>query len=80
MKLSVELNLRAKPKFEISLHYNLIVASKSSTRIHKCLKNLSENFNIKDMSKLQYFLGVKVVYTESEKIWIGQPTYIVDVF
>ena len=44
---------------------DLIVASKSSTRVHKFLKNLSENFNIKDMGKLYYFLGIKVVYPES---------------
>ena len=53
---------------------DLIVASKSSTPIHKFLKNLSENFNINNMEKLHYFLGVKIVYPESGKIWIGQPT------
>ena len=37
---------------------DFIVASKSSTLVHKFLKNLSENFNIKDMGKLYYFLGV----------------------
>ena len=49
-----------------------IVASKSSICIHKFLKNLSENFNIKDMGKLYYFLGVKVVYPGSGKNWTGQ--------
>ena len=31
------------------------------------------------MDKLHYFLGVKVVYLEPGKIWIGQPTYTVEV-
>ena len=58
---------------------DLIVARKSSTCVHKFLKKLSENFNIKDMGKLHNFLGVKVVYLESGKIWIGQPIYTAEV-
>ena len=49
---------------------DLIVAS-----VHKFLKMLSK-FNIKDMSKLHYFLGV---YPESGKIGIGQLTYTAEV-
>ena len=48
--------------------HDVIVASKYSTCVHKFLKNSSENFNIKDMGKPHYFLGVKVVYPESGKI------------
>ena len=47
---------------------DFIVESKSSTCVHKFLKNLSENFNIEDIVKVHYFFGVKVVYPESGKI------------
>ena len=42
-------------------------------------KNLSENFNIKEMGKLRYFLRVEVVYPESGKIWIGQTKHTAEV-
>ena len=51
--------------FIVAVYVNdLIVASMFSTHFHKFLKNLSENFNIKDMSKLHYFSNVKVDYWE----------------
>ena len=31
------------------------------------------------MGKLHYFLGVKIAYPGSGKIWIGQPAYTVEV-
>ena len=66
--------------FIVAAYVNdLIAASKLSIRIYKFLKNLSENFSIKDMGKLHYFFGDKVVYPESGKFWIGQPTYIAEV-
>ena len=35
---------------------------------------LAEKFDIKDLGKLSYFLGVKVVQNSSDgTIWIGQP-------
>ena len=48
------------------------------TYLRICEKNF-ENFNIKDMWKLYYFLGVKIVYPESEKLWIGQSVYTTEV-
>ena len=58
---------------------DIILARKSSTRIQKFVKSLSESFQIKDMGKLHYFLGVKIAYPGSGKIWIGQPTYTAEV-
>ena len=34
---------------------------------------------MKNMGKLHYFLGVKIVYPGSGKIWIGQPAYTAEV-
>ena len=39
----------------------------------------SQSFDIEDMGKLHYFLGVKIAYPGSEKIWIGQPAYTEEV-
>ena len=58
---------------------DIILASKSSTRIQEFIKSISESFDIKDMGKLHYFLGVKIAYSGSGKIWIGQPAYTVEV-
>ena len=57
----------------------IILASKSSTRIHEFFKSISECFDIKDMGKLHYFLGVKIAYPGSGMIWIGQPAYTAEV-
>ena len=39
-------------------------------------KELSSKFDIKDLGKLSYFLGMSIVQNQVEKTtWIGQPTY-----
>ena len=58
---------------------DIILASKSSTRIQEFIKSISESFDIKDMGKLHYFLGVKIAYPGSGKIWIRQPAYTAEV-
>ena len=50
---------------------DIILASKSSTRIEEFIKSISESFDIKDMEKLHY--------PGSGKIWIGQPAYTAEV-
>ena len=55
---------------------NIILASKSSTHIQEFIKSNSKSFDIKDMGKLHYFLGVKIAFPGSGKIWIGQPTVL----
>ena len=58
---------------------DIILASKSSTHIQEFIKSISESFDIKGMGKLRYFLGVKIAYPGSGKIWIGQPAYTAEV-
>ena len=65
--------------FIVAVYVDIILASTSSTRIQEFIKSISESFDIKDMGKLHYFLGVKIAYPESGKIWIGQPAYTAEV-
>ena len=56
---------------------DIILAGRSDDRIKEVKDALSQKFNIKDMGKLHYFLGVSVVQDEAQgSTWIGQPTYI----
>ena len=54
---------------------DIILAWTSLTCIQEFIKTISKSFNIKNMGKLHHFLGVKITYPESGKIWIGQPAY-----
>ena len=54
---------------------NIILACKSLTHIQEFIKTISKSFNIKDTGKLHHFLGVKITYLESVKIWIRQSEY-----
>ena len=39
-------------------------------------KALAMQFDVKDMGKLHYFLGVKIIQDHKKRqIWIGQPAY-----
>ena len=58
---------------------DIILARKSSIRIQEFIKSIPESFDIKDMGKLHYFLGVKIAYPGSGKIWIGQLAYTAEV-
>jgi hypothetical protein len=37
---------------------------------------LSRKFDIKDLGKLNYFLGMKIEQRENNSVWIGQLAYI----
>ena len=55
---------------------DIILAGKSDKRMKEVKAALAKKFDVKDMGKLHYFLGMKVV--EDDKtgdIWIGQPAY-----
>lgn len=53
---------------------DILVAGKSEKQVAEVKKALAKQFKIKDMGKLHYFLGVKVVQDEAG-VWIGQPAY-----
>ena len=56
---------------------DIILASRDLGRIRKVKVSLSRKFDIKDMGKLHYFLGMQVVQDQQTgDTWIGQPNYI----
>ena len=55
---------------------NIVLAGQNSERIRKVKESLSQKFDIKDMGKLHYFLGMQVMQDQKTgDIWIGQPKY-----
>ena len=50
-----------------------ILASRDQGRIRKLKESLSRKFDIEDMGKLHYFLGMQVVQDQET---VGQPNYI----
>ena len=54
-----------------------MLAGKSDQRLAEVKQPLANQFQVKDMGELHYFLGVKVVQDkESSDVWIGQPTSV----
>ena len=59
---------------------DIILGAKTEKQLQEIKDELSKEFEIKDLGKLKYFLGMKVVQDEASKsIWIGQPAYTEDV-
>ena len=55
---------------------DIILAGRTVKQLEEIKRDLSQEFDIKDLGKLRYFLGMKVVQDEgSQSIWIGQPAY-----
>jgi hypothetical protein len=54
----------------------MVLAGKSETRIKKVKKEMSSKFDVKDLGRLVYFLGIRIVQNQEEKeTWMGQPAY-----
>ena len=51
----------------------MILAGKNEAEM-RSVKELTSRFDIKDLGKLSYFLGMSIVQ-DQEETWIGQPTY-----
>ena len=59
---------------------DILLAGKSDKRISEVKLALAKRFDVKDLGKLNYFLGVKIVQNHrAGTIWIGQPTYTEEV-
>ena len=55
---------------------DMVLAGQNEERIAKMKDDLSHKFDIKDMGRLHYFLGMTVVQDETQgSVWIGQPLY-----
>ena len=56
---------------------DIILAGKSDKRIKEVKMALAAKFDIKDMGRLHYFLGMKILQDEQTgNVWIGQPVYV----
>ena len=55
---------------------DILLAGKSIERLNAVKQALSQQFQVKDMGELHYFLGVKVVQDQKAgSVWIGQQSY-----
>ena len=63
--------------FLIAIYVNdILLAGKSIERLNAVKQALSQQFQVKDMGELHYFLGVKVVQDhKAGSVWIGQQSY-----
>ena len=55
---------------------DMILAGKNEAKMRSVKEELTSRFDIKDLGKLSYFLGMSIVQDQEKKeTWIGQPTY-----
>ena len=55
---------------------DMVLVGKDEAKVKHVKEELSSRFDIKDLGKLGYFLGISVVQDQEKKeTWIGLPTY-----
>ena len=55
---------------------DMILAGKDKAKMNNGKEELSSKFDVKDLGKLSYFLGMSIIHNHEEKeTWIGQPAY-----
>jgi len=55
---------------------DMILAGKDKAKMKNVKEELSSKFDVKDLGKLSYFLGMSIIQNQEEKeTWIGQPAY-----
>ncbi|CAL2257492.1 unnamed protein product [Prunus armeniaca] len=57
---------------------DIIVTSSSSTLVQSVITDLGEAFNMKDMGKLTFFLGLEILYLSNGDIFANQAKYLRD--
>ncbi|XP_018501609.2 uncharacterized mitochondrial protein AtMg00810-like [Pyrus x bretschneideri] len=57
---------------------DIIITGSNSSKVQKVITELSEVFELKDMGKLTYFLGLQVNYKQNGDICVNQYKYIKD--
>ncbi|CAL2238107.1 unnamed protein product [Prunus armeniaca] len=57
---------------------DIIVTSSSSTLVQSIITDLGEAFDMKDMGKLNYFLGLEISYLSNGDIFVNQAKYLQD--
>jgi len=60
---------------------DIVLVAKSEKPLKEVKKSLAKHFDIKDMGRLHFFLGMEVIQNEeSNQVWIGQPAYTKNLF
>ena len=77
MKSDPCIYVSSEETFLIGVYVNdIILATNCERRMEEVKKSLWNQFEIKDLGKLNYFLGVKIPQDHRRgTIWIGQPIY-----
>ncbi|KAM0982243.1 hypothetical protein ACFX2A_015487 [Malus domestica] len=57
---------------------DIIITGSSSFLIQQVIAELSSAFDMKDMGKLTYFLGLQITYKDNGDIFINQSKYVTD--
>jgi len=54
---------------------DMVLAGKDKAKMKKVKEELSAKFDIKDLGKLSYFLGILITQHQEKETWMGQPMY-----
>ena len=55
---------------------DFVIAAETTEKVKEIITALSQNFDVKDLGELHYFLGVLVIHNHKKgTVWIGQPTF-----
>ena len=55
---------------------DMILAGKDESKMENVKKELSSKFNIKNVGRLSYFLGMFIMQEQEGRVtWMGQPAY-----
>lgn len=69
--------LSDKEALHIGVYVDDILLTGDLSRIQEVKHQLGEQFEVKDLGKLNYFLGINVeTAAEGKEMWMGQPTYV----
>ena len=60
----------------VGVYVDDIILAGNESSIQRVKAALASAFDIKDLGKLNYFLGIKIERNSNNSIWIGQPAYI----
>ena len=56
---------------------DIIIAGKNEKQVKVFKTSVGEKFDVKDLGRLHYFLGMKIVQSIiTGDVWMGQPTYV----
>jgi hypothetical protein len=59
---------------------DIIITGNSTTAIQQLVHKLNSEFSLKDLGKLDYFLGIEVHHSPSGSLLLSQSKYIKDLF